>query len=175
MMLEYAVILLGMIVSYFLKDVNFLSLQFDILNTGVIYPDFLLIFVIYFALTRGEFSGLWIGFFSGLLEDSTILRFSDHSDPFTSILGLHSFAYTILGFTLGKMNRLIDRENTSTILIVVFLATFATRLLVWLLMGMVNQFYSSYSFLSTALYTAIIGPIWFTLLGWVYRHSGGNR
>lgn len=173
-MLESAVILLGMIGSYFLKDVNFLSLHFDILNTGVIYPDFLLIFLIYFSLIKGEFSGIWIGFFAGLLEDSTILRFVGGPDPFTSILGLHSFAYTILGYTLGRTNRMIDRQNLSTTLIVVFAATLATRFLVWLEMGIVNQFYSSYSFLSTALYTAAISPAWFALLSWLYR-IGGER
>jgi len=176
MILEYLVIVLGMFLSYFLKDVNFLSLQFDVLNTGIIYPDFLLIFVIFFALNRDEFTGLWIGFFSGLLEDSTILQFSSNgADPFTSLIGLHSFAYTILGFTMGKINRMIDRDNTSTILIIVFIATLLTRLMVWLLMGMVNQFYTSYSFLSTAFYTAAIAPIWFALLGWMYRLSGGKR
>ncbi|MBW7858049.1 MAG: rod shape-determining protein MreD [Leptonema sp. (in: Bacteria)] len=175
MILEFLVIFLGMIVSYFLKDMNFLSLQFDVLNTGIIYPDFLLIFVVFFALQRGEFSGLWIGFFAGLLEDSTILRFSDSTDPFTMILGLHSFAYTLLGFILGKMNRSLARENISTSIIVVFTSTLLTRLLVWLLMGIVNQFYVSYSFLSTAFYTAAISPIWFALLAWLYRVGGIKR
>lgn len=172
MLLEFAVIILGMLGSYFLKDINFLSLQFDVLNTGVIYPDFLLIFVVYFALIKGEFTGLWIGFFAGILEDSTILRFGGGADPFTSILGLHAFAYTILGYGLGKANRMMDRDNLSTTLIVVFGATLATRFLVWLEMGIVNQFYASYSFLSTALYTAAIAPVWFALLSWLYRIGG---
>ena len=45
MFLEATVVAVGLIISSFLKGINFLSLNFEFLNTGAIYPDFLLIFV----------------------------------------------------------------------------------------------------------------------------------
>lgn len=175
MLLEVTVITLGMILSFFLKDVNFLSLNFDFLNTGAIYPDFLLIFVIFFALRKGEFAGIWIGFFAGLLEDSTIISFSESSGEFISVIGAHSLVYTLAGFTLGRLNRLLDRDSAASIVVLVLVSTFLIRFTVWILMGIIDTFNSSYSFLGPAFYTAAIAPIWFTLLTWVYRFDGDMR
>lgn len=168
-MLEVVVIALGILVSFFLKDVNFLSLNFSFLNTGILYPDFLLMFLIFFALQRGEFSGIWIGFFSGLLEDSAILRFSENTREFVPIIGVYTAVYTITGFTLGKTNRLVDKDSTMPIMVLVFFSVVVVRFLVWLAMGIINEFNHSYSFLGPAFYTAIISPVWFFILGWIYR------
>ena len=59
MILEKVVIGIAIFVSYFLQtSVDFFAL-------GSIKPDFLLILTVYFALYRGSFSALWIGFFGG--------------------------------------------------------------------------------------------------------------
>ena len=85
-MLNLAVIAAGILVSFFLKGFNFLSLNFEKLGGSIIYPDFLLIFVIFFALRRGEFSGLWIGFFAGLLEDAGLLGYAEKTGEFLPII-----------------------------------------------------------------------------------------
>jgi rod shape-determining protein MreD len=168
LLLEIAVIAVGLLLSHFLKGINFLSINWDI--TGVIYPDFLLIFVIFFALRRGEFSGLWIGFFAGLLEDSGILRF-DFPEPALNVIGVHAIIYTLTGFILGKLNRIIDRDSTIPIMFVVFTTTFICRFLVWFIMGILDESSASYAFFGPAVYTAILSPVWFFLLGWAYRQT----
>ncbi len=167
MLLEALVIIAGLVISYFLKDVNFLTINWDF--TGVVFPDFLLIFIIFFALRRGEFSGLWIGFFAGLLEDSTILSFSDSQGAHVHIIGVHATIYTLAGFILGKLNRIVDKDSTVPIMFVVFSTTFLCRLLVWLLIGFMEESNASYSFFGPAIYTAILAPVWFYLLGVAYR------
>jgi len=169
MFLNLSVVAVGILVSFFLKGVNFLSLNFEFMGGGILYPDFLLIFVIFFALRRGEFSGLWIGFFAGLLEDSGLLSFSDKTGGFVPIIGTHALVYCMTGFVLGKINRLMDKDRVPTIILIVFLTTLAERILVWILVGVIEDFNKSYSFLGPAVYTALLSPIWFFVLGWVYK------
>ncbi|MCB1169770.1 MAG: rod shape-determining protein MreD [Leptospiraceae bacterium] len=169
MFLEATVVAVGLIVSYFLKGINFLSLNFDFLNTGAIYPDFLLIFVIFFSIRKGDFTGIWIGFFAGLLEDSQLLAFDEGAREFVSIIGVHSLIYCLAGYTIGRLNKLLDRDSIASILVLVFATTFIVRICIWLLMGMIDQFSAAYPLLGPAVYTAIIAPVWFWILTTLYR------
>jgi hypothetical protein len=74
MFLNFAVVAIGILVSFFLKGINFLSLDLESVGGGILYPDFLLILVIFFALRRGDFSALWVGFFSMLFVTIGHLR-----------------------------------------------------------------------------------------------------
>jgi len=165
MLLEVGAIILGMLVSFFLKDINFLSLNF-------IYPDFLLIFIVYFALRRGEFAGIWIGFAAGLLEDSNILAFSSSQGKYVPVIGTHMLVYCLTGYLLGRFNRIIDRHSMIPIIVVVFVTTLLVRIQVWLVsFVLLQEVNRNYSFLATSVYTALLAPVWFWLLNWVYRYS----
>lgn len=169
MFIDIGVIALGMILSYFLKDIQFLSLNFDFMNTGLINPDFLLMYVIFFALYRGEFSGLWVGFFAGLLEDGANWVIGSGPADFTPLIGIHSLVYCLIGFAVGKMNRIVDRQQTLPIMALVGVTAFLVRFFTWTLQGIVENFNHNYSMLGVAIYTAVLAPIFFTLLGWLYR------
>jgi len=169
MIVEVLLIVFGLVASFFLKDFNFLALEFDFFNTGIVYPDFLLMFVIFFALHKGEFSGLWIGFFAGILEDSGIISFAQSGQEFSAILGIHSLVYSLFGFALGKLNRFVDRNSIFPVFVIVLFGSILVRFLIWLVMGIVNDFNQSYSFFGPAIYTAIVSPLWFFLLLWMYR------
>ncbi len=169
MILEIGAVALGMLISFFLKDINFLGVDLTFLNSGLIYPDFLLMFIIYFAMHRGEFSGLWIGFFAGLMEDSGLLRFMTARQEFVPLIGVHALIFALTGFTLGKIQRFFDREHYLPQLVVVFATTLIVRLVTWSVMGFLDEFNHSYSFLGPAIYTTILSPIWFYLLGIFYR------
>ncbi|HBS06337.1 MAG TPA: rod shape-determining protein MreD [Leptospiraceae bacterium] len=173
MFLEALVIAVGLIISSFLKGINFLSL--DPFGTGAIYPDFLLIFVIFFSIRKGDFTGIWIGFFAGLLEDSQLLAYDESAREFVSIIGVHSLVYCVAGYTIGRLNRLLDRDSIASILVLVFATTLIVRLAVWLIMGMVDQFSAAYPLLGPAVFTAGLGPIWFWLLTMIYRLDSSNR
>ncbi|MCB1164936.1 MAG: rod shape-determining protein MreD [Leptospiraceae bacterium] len=173
MFLESTVIAIGLVVSYFLKGINFLS--FSIGDSGAVYPDFLLIFVIFFSIRKGDFTGIWIGFFAGLLEDSTLITYSDGAHEFTSIIGIHALVYCLAGYTIGRLNRLLDRDSIASVLVLVFGATFIVRIAIWLLMGMVDKFTAAYPLLGPSVYTALISPIWFWILTTLYRMDSTNR
>lgn len=171
MILEILLMFLGLIFSYFLKDINFLSLQFDFIKSGSVYPDFLLIFIIYFSLKRNELIGIWLGFFAGLLEDSSILSFSYKNQEYINLIGIHTFVYPLLGFLLGKFNKYLDTENIRTIIFVTFFSSMFTRLGVWILIGIVDAFYESFTFFAPSIYTSVVAPVWFFFLKWIYHKN----
>lgn len=170
-MIESIKIFLGLFFSYFLKDINFLSLQFSFINSEIIYPDFLIIFLIFFSLKKSESELLpiWIGFLAGLLEDSTILKFS--KKEYTPILGIHTLIYPFVCYTIAKFKKIIyanDNDNAFQIIIITFLSTFIARSFVWFMTGIMDTFYQSYSLFATSLYTSLLSPIWFLFLNWIF-------
>ncbi len=171
MIIEILFIFLGLVFSYFLKDINFLSLQFDFIKSGSVYPDFLLIFIIYFSLKKNELVGIWLGFFAGLLEDSSILSFSQKNKEFINLIGIHSLVYPILGFILGKFNKYLDIDNIRTVIVITFLASIFTRISVWFIMGILDTFYESFAFFSPSIYTSLVAPVWFFFLKWIYHKN----
>ncbi len=168
-MIEGLLIGVGMVISYFLKDIQFLSLTFEFMNTGTIGPDFLLIFVIFFSLFRGEFVGLWVGFFSGLMEDGANWIMGSGPGDFLPIVGIHALVYSLAGFILGKMSHVFDRYQAAPIIALVFAAALLVRFFAWTIQGLVEDFNRNYSLVGPAVYTGLIAPIWFTFLGWLYR------
>jgi rod shape-determining protein MreD len=175
MFLEAGALAFGILISFFLKDINFLGLNFGFIGTGIIYPDFLLLFVIFFALHKREFSGIWLGFFAGILEDSGMLTFSTVQKEFLPIIGVHALIYTVTGFIIGNTSRFIDKTHIVPQMLLVFGAILIMRILVWLLMGVLDQFNNTYSFFWPALYTSLLTPIWFTMLKWLYRVYGDEE
>ena len=129
--LELVVIALGMLVSFYLQNIQFLMVS-------NVYPDFLLTFLIYFALRRGEFSGIWIGFFAGMLEDAAPFGYAQDANIY--VIGNHMLFYTITGFILGKLNRIIDRDSMVPVVMVVFITAILVRCCIWLLYGVIMDF-----------------------------------
>lgn len=169
MFFEVFAIAMGLLSSYFLKDIQFLSLEFDVLNIGLVYPDFLLMFITFFALYRHELVGTWVGFFGGLLEDGANWFFDSDTGGFTTILGIHSLVYTLVGYGVGRLSHHIDHYNNSFSILLVLLTAMVTRFLIWSLHGLVDTFSNNYAILGPAIYTAFLIPLWFTFLLWVYR------
>ena len=169
MILELGLIALGVIGSFFLKDINFLGLNLDFLNSGLIYPDFLLIFIIFIALNKGSFAGIWIGFFAGLLEDSRLLSFSGSTGDFINIIGVHASVYSVAGFILGNLSRFLDKSSMLPQTAIVFVTTFLVQFLVWSIVGLLDDFNRAHSYFGQAVYNSVITPVWFSLLGWLYR------
>ena len=112
MILEKVVIGIAIFVSYFLQtSVDFFAL-------GSVKPDFLLILTVYFALYRGSFAALWIGFFGGLLQDINLGGYTNLvKQDMQYYIGTSALAKTVIGYVAGKVARDIGNE---VFLIVVF-------------------------------------------------------
>lgn len=167
MILEKVVIGIAIFVSYFLQtSVDFFAL-------GSIKPDFLLILTVYFALYRGSFAALWIGFFGGLLQDINLGGYTNLvKQEMQYYIGTSALAKTIIGFVAGKVARDINKEATSLIVIVVFVACLIKGIIMFFTVAIFHSSAHAASLITIvlpeALFTAILSIIWFRLLRWAF-------
>ncbi|MCL2484932.1 MAG: rod shape-determining protein MreD [Endomicrobia bacterium] len=89
---------------YFLFYAFFCLLQFffgKYINIGGVFPNFILIAIIYLGFTRGRLGAQTMGFIFGLTWDS----FS------TDIFGVRALMFTIIGYFAGMFNRQFDKDQ----------------------------------------------------------------
>ncbi|MCL1972993.1 MAG: rod shape-determining protein MreD [Endomicrobia bacterium] len=103
------------ILYYIFFYVLFCLLQFFFgryINVYGIFPNFILIAVVYLGLSRGRLTGETMGFFLGLTWDA----FS------TDVFGVRAIMFTVIGYFAGMMNKSFDKDQIFTQIIVVFFA-----------------------------------------------------
>ena len=167
MILEKVVIGIAIFVSYFLQtSVDFFAL-------GSVKPDFLLILTVYFALYRGSFAALWIGFFGGLLQDINLGGYTNLvKQDMQYYIGTSALAKTVIGYVAGKVARDINKDATSLIVIVVFVACLLKGLIMFFTVAIFHSSAHAASLITIvlpeALFTAILSIIWFRLLRWAF-------
>ena len=167
MILEKVVIAIAIFVSYFLQtSVDFFAL-------GSIKPDFLLMLTVYFALYRGSFSALWVGFFGGLLQDVNLGGYTNLiRQDLQYYIGTSALAKTIVGFIAGKVARDINKEATSLIVIVVFVACFVKGVIMFFTVAIFHSSAHASALITIvlpeALFTAVLSIVWFRVLKWAF-------
>jgi len=104
------------ILYYVFFYILFCLLQFffgQYLNIDGIFPNFILIAVVYLALTRGQLSAQLMGFILGLTWDA----FS------TDVFGVRAVMFTVIGYLAGTLSRNFDKDQVFTQFIMVFFAS----------------------------------------------------
>jgi len=72
----------------------------NMFSIGGVKPDFIIVFLVYFALNQGSFKGVIIGFFSGLL-----ISIFDNNPT----IGILSLSYSIIGYGIGLLRNYKSR------------------------------------------------------------------
>jgi rod shape-determining protein MreD len=129
--------------------------QIEILNAK---PSFLLILTVIAALRHGTLAGCLLGFFSGLL-----------CDVYAPIewFGAFSLSFCIIGFAVGQIEESFINLNLLPEIIVLIIAYFLKDLICYIAIGKKNdEILQAMVYISApnALYTAILGAIFFYLL-----------
>ncbi|MDF3818650.1 rod shape-determining protein MreD [Leptospira sp. 96542] len=163
MILDKIFIIIGMLLSHFLNGSNLFELG------GAIRPDFMIIFIIFFALRKGAMYGLWLGFFGGLLSDTALGGEIGGDNIEYYKIGLHSFSYAAVGYLIGKITKNSYTENYISITIYVLGFTLLSRIITYFLFWMFFHSNQSYSFIYVSLYNAFIGPALFFLFTWAFQ------
>lgn len=163
MILEKIVIGIGLVLAHFLNGSNLFELG------PAIKPDFVFLFIIFFALKKGELSGLWIGFFGGLLSDAGLGGEIGEGGRVYYKIGIHTLSFCIVGYLVGKFARAKYNETFIYISITIFLLSIATRVFTYILFLMFFHPNENYSFFSNSIYNAFIAPVTFFALSWVYK------
>ncbi|MEA5001267.1 MAG: rod shape-determining protein MreD [Endomicrobiaceae bacterium] len=78
------------------------------ISFGGIYPNFILMFIVYQALNKGALKGELLGFLYGLTWD--ILS--------TDVFGIRTLTFTVSGYLAGKFNKKLNKNQPLTQVIV---------------------------------------------------------
>lgn len=141
--------ILLIIVCFLLQTTVFKGLAF-----GGIVPNLLIVLTASFGFMRGECTGLFVGFFCGLLSDIF----------FGNVLGLNAMIYMYIGYTNGKFNRIFFPDDIKLPLLLIFLSDLAYGFLYYItLFLMRSRFQVVYYFLHIIL-PEIVYTLFMTLL-----------
>ncbi|BAG13596.1 rod shape-determining protein MreD [Candidatus Endomicrobiellum trichonymphae] len=151
------------LIFYFFLYFIFCMLQFFFgryINIYGIFPNFILIFVVYLGLSKGIINTQLMGFLFGLTWDV----FS------TDIFGIRTVMFTVIGYLAGRFCKDFDREKIFTQIVIMFFA----GAIYWLGFGLIYFIFLdngncafSFSILSVSskiLVTATFAPLVFYIL-----------
>lgn len=111
------------------------STMFQALSIGSIAPNLLLIVTVSFGFMQGKKTGLWIGFFSGLLKDLF----------YGNLLGFYALIYLCIGYFAGCCCKIFYDEEIRVPLFLMAAGDLVSGCLVYgaqfLMRGRINFFY----------------------------------
>lgn len=125
-----------------------------------IMPNLLLILVVSTAYMRGRFTGMILGFFSGLLVD---LMFGSY------IIGLYALLYLFLGYLMGFTNKIYSEDDYTLPIIFIGISdliySFFYYIFEFLLRGRLNfLFYLRRIIIPEIIYTIAVSILLYKLL-----------
>ena len=127
-----------------------------------IVPNVILVFIVSFALMRGDMTGLLLGFFSGLLLDFI----------FGEMIGLYALIYMFLGFMFGKFYESYSPEKLLPSISLIALSDLACGMICYVFLFLLRsrfhfKFYLLHIILPEVVYTTVIAAILYPLFYWL--------
>lgn len=166
MILEKIIIVIAIFISYFLQT------SLDFFQLGGIKPDFLLLLTLYYAIYKGEMYGIWIGFFSGLLQDINLgVMAISGTEQIRHYLGINILPKSLVGYLAGKFSENIQKDNNFSWFVIVFVFSIIKGVALFLLTGIFHGNVAAEMLVTVilpeSLYNALLSLLWFRLLFWL--------
>lgn len=121
-----------------------------------IYPSLLLVFIVCYSIVNGAWEGLWLGVFSGLLQDVY----------FTSTFGLNAFVNMIVCIIAGVIGNNIFKEKMLIPVASGFMLSFVKGILLILILYLGGIYTDVRNIFFVSTYNTIVG---FIMYKKVYR------
>ncbi|KZL93842.1 rod shape-determining protein MreD [Clostridium magnum] len=121
-----------------------------------IYPSLLLVFIVCYSIVNGTWEGLWLGVFSGLLQDVY----------FTSTFGLNAFVNMIVCIIAGVIGNNIFKEKMLIPVASGFMLSFVKGILLILILYLGGIYTDVRNIFFVSTYNTIVG---FIMYKKVYR------
>ncbi len=165
MLLEKIIIGVAIVVSYFLQT----SVEF--FRLGDLKPDFLLLLTVYFAMHRGEFTGLWVGFFGGLLQDINLGIIPTLTyEKIRYYLGINILPKSIVGYLAGKGSQGFRKDSYFSWMALIFVFSLIKGILLFFLTAIFHGAVAGQTIVTVILpesiYNSLLSIVWFKLLFW---------
>ncbi len=154
-------VIISIIIYFALIIVQFVIPKYRPFNIWMVYPNFILMFIVYVALNKGIMKGQTIGFLYGLTWD--VLS--------TDIFGVRTLSFTIAGYLAGSFNKKLNKNQPLTQIIVMAIGLIVTHLILnitYIIMPAaetvyVQNFELSYLIIFNILINLILTPIIFKI------------
>jgi len=136
----------------------------DALKIQGVLPDLTLLLVVYFAISEGEERAMFTGLLGGIYQDVAS----------NAVLGHHVLCHVIVGFIVGRVSTRLVTEHPAVKAGLTFLAGVVHGIL-YTGIGYVQEpdFLPAYTIVTAvvpgAFYTALLTPIAFAMLGWIFH------
>ena len=134
----------------------------SLITINGVYPEFLLIGLLYYGNSRSQLYGQFIGLFAGLAIDFLS----------TAPLGFFAFIYTLIGFIAGSTTEKVYSDSILTPVFMTAIALIIKEIMAFILSAIFRQvelqspiFGSDFFF--HALYTLLLAPLIFALLRFI--------
>ncbi len=112
-------VIISIIIYFILVIVQFVIPKYMPFDIWALYPNFILMFVVYTALNKGIMKGQISGFIYGLTWD--VLS--------TDIFGIRALSFTIAGYLAGSFNKKLNKNQPLTQIIVMSIGLIVTHLI----------------------------------------------
>ena len=154
-------VIISIIIYFALIIVQFVIPKYMPFNIWMVYPNFILMFIVYVALNKGIMKGQTIGFLYGLTWD--VLS--------TDIFGVRTLSFTIAGYLAGSFNKKLNKNQPLTQIIVMAVGLIVTHMILnitYIIMPAsetvyVQNFELSYLIIFNILINLILTPIIFKI------------
>jgi len=144
----------------------------ELLRLQGVTPDLTLLLVVYFAMTEGEERAMFTGVIGGIYQDTVA----------NTVLGHHVFCHVVVAYAVGRISTRFITEHPAvkagSVLCAGAVDGFLHTAIRYVQEPRLGFFYTLLtSVVPTAFYTAVLTPVVFTVLGWVFareaRAQGG--
>ena len=162
-------VIISIIIYFALVIIQFVIPKYMPFNIWMVYPNFILMFIVYVALNKGIMKGQTIGFIYGLTWD--VLS--------TDIFGVRTLSFTIAGYLAGSFNKKLNKNQPLTQIIVMAVGLIVTHLILnitYIIMPAsetiyIQNFELSFSVVFNILINLLLAPIVFKIFLIVDRKS----
>lgn len=156
-MIRFLLVIIEVVVLFL-----FQSTVFPHFALAGVVPDLLIILVVSIAFMRGRIPGLLTGLLCGLITDFC----------YGDLIGLCSFFYMIIGYTVGYSNKIYDENDYTIPIIMIALSeliyNFMYYIFNFLLRGKLNIGYYFFRFmLPRVIYTVLISILLYKFFNFI--------
>lgn len=140
----------GSIIAFFLIQ----STLFHNFSMASVVPNLLLILVFEFGFMRGQKTGIWVGFFCGLLMD---IYYNDS-------IGFYAMIYMYIGYLNGIFHKLFYDEDITLPLLLIFCSNILYGFIVYVIRFLLRNrldfgYYFSHVIIAETIYTMLVAII----------------
>ncbi len=141
----------------------------DFLKFQEVVPDLPLLLVVYFGIADGEERALYTGLIGGIYQDVAG----------NTVLGHHVLCLVLVGFFVGRMSTRLITEHPAVKAGLVFFAGLVHGVLYTLVAYVQNPAHGAVypiiaSVIPAAFYTALITPLMFFVLDWLFQRRASH-